>query len=105
MTSSRATAAAGRVRPLIVTVLLLAASRAALACPVCFGQSDSPMAAATNAGIWLMLGVVAIMLSAFAFFFVYLSRRMKRLSRLAESGVSSARTVPAGVASQGTASC
>ena len=56
----------------------------ALACPVCFGQSDAPMASATNAGIWLMLGVVAVMLSAFASFFIYLSRRMKRLSRLAE---------------------
>ena len=69
----------------IVTALLLAAPRAALACPVCFGQSDSPMASATNAGIWLMLGVVAIMLSGFASFFIYLSRRMKRLARVAEA--------------------
>lgn len=69
----------------ILTTLAIAAPRAALACPVCFGQSDSPMAAATNAGIWLMLGVVAVMLSGFASFFFYLSRRMKRLSRLAES--------------------
>jgi beta-lactamase regulating signal transducer with metallopeptidase domain len=93
------------MRKILLTMLLLAAPRAALACPVCFGQSDSPMAAATNAGIWLMLGVVGVMLSAFASFFVYLSRRMKRLSRLAESGVTSARAVRAGVASQGTASC
>jgi hypothetical protein len=83
--------------------LTLAAPRAALACPVCFGQSDSPMASATNAGIWLMLGVVAVMLSGFASFFIYLSRRMKRVERLAESGVSSAPTVRAEVASEGTA--
>ena len=76
----------------LLTALVLAAPRAALACPVCFGQSDSPMAAATNAGIWLMLGVVAVMLSGFASFFIYLSRRMKRLSRIAET-----------VASEGTA--
>jgi len=38
------------------------------------------MAAATNAGIWLMLGVVAIMLTGFASFFVYLMRRAKRLA-------------------------
>ena len=73
------------MRKTLITTLLFAAPRAALACPVCFGQSDSPMAAATNAGIWLMLGVVAIMLSGFASFFIYLSRRMRRLSRLAES--------------------
>jgi len=86
-------AMAGRfMRKTLITTLLFAAPRAALACPVCFGQSDSPMAAATNAGIWLMLGVVAIMLSGFASFFIYLSRRMKRLSRLAET-----------VASEGTA--
>ena len=43
---------------LVVTAvaLLLAAPRAALACPVCFGQSDSPLAVATNMGIIVMLG-------------------------------------------------
>ena len=80
-----------RLRTVVIAVLALAAPRVALACPVCFGQSDAPMAVATNAGIWLMLGVVFVMLSGFAFFFIYLSRRMKRLARLAES--------------EGTASC
>jgi hypothetical protein len=94
-----------RTRTILIALLLLAAPRAALACPVCFGQSDSPMAAATNAGIWLMLGVVALMLGGFASFFIYLSRRMKRLSRLAESGGPGARTVRAGLASEGTVSC
>ena len=55
----------------------------AMACPVCFGQSDAPMAVATNAGIWMMLGVVAAVLVAFASFFVYLIRRAK-LVELAE---------------------
>ena len=89
----------------LVATLVLAAPRAALACPVCFGQSDSPMAAATNAGIWLMLGVVAVMLSGFASFFIYLSRRMNRLARLAQTGVPGAPSLRAGVASEGTASC
>lgn len=60
--------------------LLLAFPRVALACPVCFGESDSPMAAATNAGIWLMLGVVALMLTGFGAFFIYLMRRAKRFA-------------------------
>ena len=59
---------------------LLTAPRAALACPVCFGASDAPMAVATNMGIFFMLGIVAVMLSGFATFFIYLMRR----ARLAE---------------------
>ena len=43
----------------------LAAPRAALACPVCFGDSNSPMAIATNMGIIAMLVVVAGMIGAF----------------------------------------
>jgi len=48
-----------------------------MACPVCFGDSNEPMAIATNYGIWFMLGIVAVMLSAFASFFIYLMRRGK----------------------------
>lgn len=48
-----------------------------MACPVCFGDSNEPMAIATNYGIWFMLAIVAVMLSAFATFFVYLIRRAK----------------------------
>jgi hypothetical protein len=59
------------------TVMLLAAPRAALACPVCFGQSDSPLANATNLGILAMLGVVAAVLSGFAAFIVHLNRRAR----------------------------
>ena len=51
-----------------------------MACPVCFGDSNEPMAVATNYGIWFMLGVVAVMLTAFASFFIHLMRRA-RLTR------------------------
>ena len=59
-----------------------------IACPVCFGASDAPMAVATNMGIFLMLGVVAVMLASFAGFFVYLNRRAKALAAMgpAEDG-------------------
>jgi hypothetical protein len=49
-----------------------------LACAVCFGQSDSPLAKGTNMGIFFMLGVTTLMLASFAAFFIYLIRR-KRL--------------------------
>ncbi len=68
------------MRTPFLTALLLAVPRLALACPVCFGESDSPMAAATNAGIWVMLGFIVVMLGGFASFFFYLMRRAKRLA-------------------------
>ena len=68
------------MRKTLLTLGLLAAPRAALACPVCFGNSDSPLAIATNMGIIAMLVVVAGMIGAFATFFIYLNRRAKRVA-------------------------
>jgi hypothetical protein len=66
--------------PLLVAAMSLAAPRAALACPVCFGDSNAPMAIATNAGIIFMLAIVAAMICGFASFFIYLMRRAKRVA-------------------------
>jgi hypothetical protein len=49
----------------------------ALACPVCFGQSDSPMAWAVNLSIIVMLLVVGGVLAGFASFIFYLMRRAR----------------------------
>jgi hypothetical protein len=71
-----------------------------MACPVCFGDSNEPMALATNLGIWFMLGVVVAMLSAFATFFIYLMRRARRFEHetgTADAGFSAGR--------EGTAQC
>ena len=64
-----------------------------LACPVCFGQSDSPMAWAMTMGIFFMLVMVVGVLVGFASFFVHLVRR----ARLAEqSGSARAGSVDVG---------
>ena len=60
-----------------LTTLLVAGPRAVLACPVCFGQSDSPMAWAMNMGIFAMLLIVGGVLVGFATFFVHLVRRAR----------------------------
>jgi hypothetical protein len=65
------------MRQVLIAVAILAVPRVALACPVCFGQSDSPLALGANMGIWVMLGITGAMLSAFASFFIYLMRRAK----------------------------
>ncbi len=90
------------MRKMLFTLGLLAAPRAAFACPVCFGQSDSPLAWAVNMGVFVMLGFVAFVLSAFAAFFVYLMRR----ARLTADAPPAAGSHEFGTDSQeGTARC
>ena len=69
------------MRKTLLTLGLLAAPRAAFACPVCFGENDSPMALAMNMGILFMLVIVAGVLGAFASFFIYLIRRARRVEQ------------------------
>lgn len=73
-----------RLVTLLIAVVLLAVPRAALACPVCFGQTDSPLANAMNLGILAMLVVVGGVLAAFATFFIYLMRRARMVSQQVE---------------------
>jgi hypothetical protein len=65
-----------------------------IACSVCFGQSDSPMAWAMNMGIFVMLLIVGGVLVGFASFFVHLMRR----ARLVDEGLAAeaADSGPAG---------
>lgn len=95
-------AVSARVRTLGMAATLGAVPRLALACPVCFGNSDAPMAVATNTGIFFMLGVVAVMLTAFASFFIYLIRRANRLAAdIGPAHADTARLEP----SEGSAQC
>ena len=63
------------MRVQLVTLALLLMPRAALACPVCTGQTDAPLARATTIGVAVMLGVVAFVLSGFAGLLWRLRRR------------------------------
>jgi len=68
----------GRVPRWITTVVLFAAvflPQAAPACSACFGKSDSDLAKGMNSGIFVLLAVVVVVLSAITSFFVYLARR------------------------------
>jgi len=88
------------VRSALATLTLVLAPRVALACPVCFGNSDAPMAKATNSGIIFMLVIVGVMLTAFASFFIYLIRRANRVAADA-APADAAQLAP----SEGTAQC
>ena len=62
---------------LVVVALFVGVPRVALACPVCFGQSDAPMARGMNLGVLFLLGVTVCVLGSFAAFFLYLMRRAR----------------------------
>jgi hypothetical protein len=66
------------------------ALQSVLACPVCFGQSDSPMAWGMNIGILFMLVIVVGVLAGFASFFVHLVRRAHLAEHLGEADAGSA---------------
>jgi hypothetical protein len=62
----------------LATIVLLAIPKLALACPVCFGNPNSPQTRAVQSGILALLVVTVAMLASIAgFFFIYLRRRIK----------------------------
>lgn len=61
----------------VLTVLFVFVPGLALACPVCFGENDSPMAQAMNLGVLTMLVIVAGVLAGFASFVIHLMRRAR----------------------------
>jgi hypothetical protein len=63
------------LKSLAVLVLVGLGGGQALACATCFGQSDSEMAKGMNAGIFVLLGFVALFWAAFGSFFVFIVRR------------------------------
>lgn len=89
------------MQKILFTALLLMAPRVALACPVCFGQNDSPMALATNMGIIVMLGIIAVVLGGFAYFIIHLNRQ----ARLAAAAMSDPVQGGLYASSEGTAQC
>lgn len=61
--------------PGAVVALFLKFPASASACAVCMGSADSQTGTAVNAAIFLMLGVLAFMLSLLIAFGIYLYRR------------------------------
>ena len=64
-----------RATMLLFLAVSALAPRTVLACPVCFGATDSPMLQASNMGVLALLIVTLAMLGAFGLFFLHLMRR------------------------------
>lgn len=63
------------VPPVLAAAFAFLASPSAQACAVCFGRTDSPLGKGLHWGVLALLGFVAVMLTAFAAFGVFLVKR------------------------------
>jgi hypothetical protein len=91
------------VRSIPITIAAILTPGVALACPVCFGDANAPMTIAANNGIWFMLAIVAVMLTAFASFFIHLIRRGRLAAQQAD--VSDATSFGSRRGQEGTVQC
>lgn len=71
-------------RILLVTLVMLAVATAAQACPVCFGQTATPLTKGANNGILFLLGVIGSVQVGFVALFISFWRRTKALQRRRE---------------------
>ena len=69
----------------VIAVAVLGAVEPAMACPVCFGESDSPMAQGMNNGIFFLLGVIGTVQIGFVALFVSFRRRGKEVQERKDS--------------------
>jgi hypothetical protein len=90
----------------LITLGLVAAPRVALACPVCFGQNDSPLTGGVYMGVVAMLAVTGGVLFGFASFFLYLVRRARMAASDTPAPAEAARYgLPGSEPQEGTAQC
>ena len=66
-------------------VVTVCAAQPAMACPVCFGATDSPMAEGVNNGILVLLGVIGSVQVGFVALFVGIRRRGSQVQENEES--------------------
>jgi hypothetical protein len=93
------------IRRILTTAVVVGMPRAVLACPVCFGQTDSPLANATNMGIIAMLVIVGGVLTGFAAFIFNLSRRARLAANSAELAPAGQSQLSSTTPQEGIAQC
>jgi hypothetical protein len=64
--------------------LSLFVAQSAMACPVCFGNPDSPLTKGANNGILFLLGIVGLVQIGFVALFVSFWRRGRAMRKLRE---------------------
>ena len=82
---------------LVVTLsaqALILAPTQVWACPICFGDVDSPMARGMTWAVLVLIGITGGVLCAFAAFFIYLFKRSRMM--LGQEGNLPKATQPGG---------
>ena len=64
---------------------VIAVPQAAAACPVCFGDPNSPMTKGTDNAVWFLLGVIGFVQIGFVALFVTFWRRARAQRRHRQS--------------------
>ena len=73
----------------LLVLALLCAPRAAQACAVCFGNSDSKLTQGAMAGVLVLLLVVLAVIGGFVALFIYLARRAAAVAALDQQSTES----------------
>ena len=73
----------------LLILALLFAPRAAQACAVCFGNSDSKLTQGAMAGVLVLLLVVLAVIGGFVALFIFLARRAAAVAALDQSSTES----------------
>ena len=73
----------------LLVLALLFAPRAAQACAVCFGNSDSKLTQGAMAGVLVLLLVVLAVIGGFVALFIYLARRAAAVAALDQQSTES----------------
>jgi hypothetical protein len=69
----------------LITAAILLVPAVLSACPVCYGNPDSPMTKSSNNAILFMIGVIGFVQIGFIAMFWSFWRRVKAMRRLRES--------------------
>ncbi|HEX9156559.1 MAG TPA: hypothetical protein VF827_00980 [Syntrophales bacterium] len=69
---------------IIILVIAFTLPIAANACPVCFGNPDSPMTKGTTNAIWFLLGLVGVVQAGFIALFYSFWRRAREAKKFRE---------------------
>jgi hypothetical protein len=67
----------------VVALCVIGAATAVVACPVCYGNVQTPLTKGTNNGILVLLGIVGSVQVGFVALFINFWKRAKALQRVA----------------------
>jgi hypothetical protein len=73
-----------RTRAVVIAVVLIGVAVAASACPVCYGNQQTPLTKSASNGILFLLGIVGSVQVGFVAVFISFWRRTKALQQKRE---------------------